>query len=107
MATDDDDFTFGITDAINLILKARGTAFVPAGNAGGSRGAILWLGGTIEGHPVRFDFYAPAVVAEGTHVVWVFDPRTKNQIGDSSSPDGFTAALEQLDWSNLLGALTH
>lgn len=107
MTTNDDDFTSELTDAINLILEARGTAFVPAGTASGNRGMIFWLGGSIEGHPIRFDFYAPAVVEEGTHVVWAFDPRTKNQIGGSSSPDDFSDALEQLDWPNLLGALTH
>lgn len=68
MTTNDDDPTSQLTNAITLILEPRGTAFIPAGKATGSRGMIIWLSGSIEGHPVRFDFYAPAVVAEGTHV---------------------------------------
>ncbi|MFJ4253738.1 hypothetical protein [Microbacterium sp. NPDC090003] len=70
-------------------------------------GVMTVISGSIDGHPIRFDFHGPDNVEEKLHLVWAFDPRTTNQIGDASDPHGFTEALEQMDWANLLGALTH
>ncbi len=96
-----------LTDAINTALLTRGAQFVFGAETLRIPGVTTSINGSIDGHPVRFDFQGPDNVAERVHVVWAFDPRTKNQIGDSSAPSGFPAALERMDWSNLLGALTH
>lgn len=96
-----------LSDAINSVLSTRGTTFDLAAETIRIPGVQTSINGSIEGHPVRFDFHGPAGVAERTHVVWVFDPRTKNQIGEASAPSGFPAALERIDWANLIGALTH
>ena len=96
-----------LTDAINKALLTRGAQFVFGAETLRIPGVTTSINGSIDGHPVRFDFQGPDNVVERVHVVWVFDPRTKNQIGDSSAPSGFPAALERMDWPNLLGALTH
>ncbi|WP_202565399.1 hypothetical protein [Agreia sp. COWG] len=96
-----------LTDSINRALSSRGAQFVFGAETIRIPGAMISINGSIDGHPVRFNFSGPDNVAEGVYVVWVFDPRTKNQIGDASAPSGFPAALERMDWSNLLGALTH
>lgn len=96
-----------LADAINAALMSRGVKFLFGVETLRIPGVTTSITGTIEGHPVRFDFQGPDNVAEGVHVVWVFDPRTKNQIGDASASSGFPAALDQMDWPNLLGALTH
>lgn len=107
MTTADENMTQQLTDAINAHLASRSTTFVPNAGSSSHPNVVTYLAGSIEGHPVRFDFYDPALVEEKVHVVWAFDPRTENQIGDSSSPNGFVEALEGLDWTNLIGALTH
>ena len=96
-----------LTDAINSALRPQGVEFVFGAETLRIPGVTTSISGSIASHPVRFDFQGPDNVAEGLYVVWVFDPRTKNQIGDASAPNDFSAALARMDWSNLIGALTH
>ena len=63
--------------------------------------------GSIDGHPVRFDFHGPKSVDTGAYLILIFDIRTKNEIGNASSPSGFMEALARIDWPNAIGALTH
>lgn len=37
----------------------------------------------------------------------MFDLRTKNEAGKSSSSISFDRALDGMDWRNVIGALTH
>lgn len=96
-----------LTAAINSALTGRQFEFVFVAEGPRIPGVMVTISGAIDGHPVRFDFHGPANVVEQLHVVWVFDPRTKNQIGNASAQAGFPEALERIDWPNLLGALTH
>lgn len=55
---------------------------------------------------MRSDFYGPKAVEGGCYLVRMFDLRTKNENGTASSQEGFADALDQVDWPNMLGALT-
>lgn len=96
-----------LTDAVNASLSHQGVAFVFGAETIHIPDVVTSINGSIEGHPVRFDFHGPSNVEEREYLVWVFDPRTTNQIGEGSAPSGFPTALSSLDWTNLLGALTH
>jgi hypothetical protein len=70
-------------------------------------GVLVTIHGAVDGHPMRTDFHGPGGVDDGSYLVLMFDLRTKNEIGKGASPESFDDALANVDWPNVLGALTH
>lgn len=99
--------TSGLEAAISGELAPYGATFTPAAAQVRVPAVLSSLFGSIDGHPLRFDFHGPERVAGDAYVVLIFDLRTKNEIGNASSSVDFAQALGHVDWPNALGALTH
>lgn len=93
--------------AISAEFKLRGATFTAGLEQVRVPDVLVTLLGSIDGHPLRFDFYGPKGVEGNSYLVLIFDLRTKNEIGNASSSVAFRKALERIDWPNVLGALTH
>lgn len=81
-------------------------------SAAGARGpeirdVLMTIYGAVDGNPLRADFHGPKGVSDGSYIVLIFDLRTKNEVGNSSSSISFDRALDRMDWRNVIGALTH
>ena len=85
----------------------RGIAFTAGARGPEIPDVLATIHGAIDGNPLRADFYGPKGVDDGSYLVLMFDLRTKNEVGKSSSSISFDHALDDLDWRNVIGALTH
>lgn len=99
--------TSELEEALARHLTTYGVSYTRGGHGPEIPDVLSTFHGAIDGHPMRSDFFGPKAVEGGFHLVRMFDLRTKNEIGTALSQESFADALDQLDWPNMLGALTH
>jgi len=96
-----------LEEALARHLTAYGVEYTQGSHGPEIPDVLSTFHGAINGHPMRSDFFGPKAFEGGFYLVRMFDLRTKNEIGTACSQESFAHALDQLDWPNMLGALTH